>query len=157
MLGQLNHKWRGNIMSEEKINIGIVVGEFHYDITENMLNKAVEHANFLGCNVVEVFKVPGSFDMPLAIKTLFSKEGIEGVVCLGAVIKGDTDHDQIVAQHAARKIVDLSLEYGKPVALGVSGPGMTRVEAVERIEDFARRSVEAVVKMIRRLNTSKKK
>ena len=43
-------------MSENKINIGIVVGEFHYDITKNMLNKAIEHAEFLGCNVLEVFK-----------------------------------------------------------------------------------------------------
>ncbi len=144
-------------MSENKLNIGIVVGEFHYDITENMLNKAIEHAQFLGCNVIEVFKVPGSFDMPLAIKTLLAKGNIEGVVCLGTVIKGDTDHDQLVAQHAARKMVDLSLEYGKPVALGVSGPGMTRVEAVERIEDFARRSVESVVKMIRRMRVSNKK
>lgn len=142
-------------MSLEKVNIGIVVGEFHYDITENMLNKAVEHAEFLGCNVLEVIKVPGSFDMPLAIKTLLLKEKIEGVVCLGTVIKGDTDHDQLVAQHATRKMVDLSLEYDKPVSLGVSGPGMTRIEAVERIEDFARRSVESVVKMIRRLNKSK--
>lgn len=144
-------------MNEKKINIGLVVGEFHYDITENMLNKAVEHANFLGCQVVEIFKVPGSFDMPLAIKNLLAKEQIEGVVCLGAVIKGDTDHDQIVAQHAARKMVDLSLEFNKPVSLGVSGPGMTRVEAVERIEDFARRSVESVVKMVRRIRDSNNK
>lgn len=144
-------------LSEEKKNIGLVVGEFHYDITENMLNKAVDHVEFLGCKVAEVIKVPGSFDMPLAIKTLLSKEDIDGVVCLGAVIKGDTDHDQIVAQHAARKMVDLSLEFNKPVALGVSGPGMTRLEAVERIEDFARRSVESVVKMIKRLHESKKK
>ena len=144
-------------MAERKINIGMVVGEFHYDITENMMNKAIEHAEFLGCDVVEIIKVPGSFDMPLAIKTLLEKERIEGVVCLGAVIKGDTDHDQLVAQHAARKMVDLSLDYGKPVTLGVSGPGMTRVEAVERIEDFARRSVEGVVKMIKRLNASKNK
>lgn len=154
MQGQLNHN-EVKKMNEKKINIGIVVGEFHYDITENMLNKAKEHAEFLGCNVVEVFKVPGSFDMPLAIKTLLAKDNIEGVVCLGAVIKGDTDHDQVVAQHAARKMVDLSLEYNKPVSLGVSGPGMTRVEAVERIEDFSRRSVESVVKMIRRIHSSK--
>jgi 6,7-dimethyl-8-ribityllumazine synthase len=144
-------------MNNEKISLGIIVGEFHYDITENMLKKAIDHAEFLGCGVEEIFKVPGSFDMPLAIKTLLAKEKIDGVVCLGAVIKGDTDHDQVVAQHSARKMVDLSLEYGKPVALGVSGPGMTRLEAVERIEDFARRSVEAVVKMIKRIRESKNK
>jgi 6,7-dimethyl-8-ribityllumazine synthase len=144
-------------MSEEKLNIGIVVGEFNYDITENMLKKAIDHAEFLGCNIFEIIKVPGSFDMPLAIKILLQKDKIDGVVCLGAIIKGDTDHDQIVAQHAARKMVDLSLEYNKPVALGVSGPGMTRMEAVERIEDFARRSVESVVKMIKRIKESKNK
>lgn len=142
-------------MSEKKHNIGLVVGEFHYDITENMMNKAIEHAEFLGCKIIEIIKVPGSFDMPLAIKALLQKETIEGVVCLGTVIKGDTDHDQLVAQHAARKMVDLSLEFDKPVSLGVSGPGMTRIEAVERIEDFSRRSVESVVKMIRRLEKSK--
>jgi len=156
MRDQLNYN-EVKKMSERKINIGIVVGEFHYDITENMMNKAVDHAEFLGCNVVEIIKVPGSFDMPLAIKTLLAKDNIEGVVCLGAVIKGDTDHDQLVAQHAARKMVDLSLEYNKPVALGVSGPGMTRMEAVERIEDFARRSVESIVKMIKRLKESRSK
>ena len=156
MRDQLNYN-EVKKMSERKINIGIVVGEFHYDITENMMNKAVDHAEFLGCNVVEIIKVPGSFDMPLAIKTLLAKDNIEGVVCLGAVIKGDTDHDQLVAQHAARKMVDLSLEYNKPVALGVSGPGMTRMEAVERIEDFARRSVESIVKMIKRLRESRNK
>ena len=54
-------------------------------------------------------------------------------------------------------MVDLSLEYNKPVSLGVSGPGMTRVEAVERIEDFSRRSVESAVKMIKRLKESRSK
>ena len=54
-------------------------------------------------------------------------------------------------------MVDLSLEFNKPVGLGVSGPGMTRLEAVERIEDFARRSVECVVKMIKRLTELKNK
>ena len=143
-------------MNEKKYDIGFVVGEFHYDITENMLKKAKEHAEFLKCNVSEIIKVPGSFDMPFAIKTLLKKENIRGVICLDAVIKGDTDHDQIVAQHAARKMVDLSLEFDKPVSLGVSGPGMTRLEAVERIEDFARRSVECIVKMISRIEHSSK-
>ena len=135
----------------EKIRLGFVVAEFHYDITSMMLDKAKEHTKFLGCEFQDVIKVPGSFDMPIAIQTLLKRNDIDGVVTLGAVIKGDTDHDQIVAQHAARKMVDLSLEYQKPVSLGVSGPGMTRLEAVERIEDFARRSVEACVKMIKRI------
>ncbi|MEM3525877.1 MAG: 6,7-dimethyl-8-ribityllumazine synthase [Candidatus Jordarchaeaceae archaeon] len=135
----------------EKIRLGIVVGEFNYDITYLMLQRALDHAEFLGAAVEKVFKVPGAFDMPLAIKKLLEMDEIDAVVTLGAILKGDTDHDQVVAQHAARKIMDLAVEYGKPVSLGVSGPGMTRAEATERIEEYAKRSVEAAVKMVRLL------
>lgn len=136
---------------DEKVRLGIVVGEFNYDITYLMLQRALDHAEFLGATVEKVMKVPGSFDMPLAIKKLLEMENVDAVVTIGAILKGDTDHDQVVAQHAARKMMDLALEYSKPVALGVSGPGMTRGEATERIEEYAKRSVEAAVKMVRRL------
>ena len=82
---------------------------------------------------------------------MVKRKEIDGVVCLGTVIEGDTDHDQIVAQNAARKIADLSVASGKPVALGVSGPKMTRADGVKRIESYAKRSVESALKMIRRL------
>ncbi len=136
---------------EEKVRLGIVVAEFNYDITYLMLQRALDHAEFLGATVEKVIKVPGSFDMPLAIKKLLQMDNIDAVVTIGAILKGDTDHDQVVAQHAARKMMDLALEYNKPVALGVSGPGMTRMEATERIEEYAKRGVEAAVKMVRRL------
>jgi len=135
----------------EGVNLGIVVSEFNYDITYLMLQRAVDHAEFLGAKVVKVVKVPGAFDMPLAVKKLLERGDVDAVVTIGAIVKGDTDHDQVVAQHAARKMVDLALEYGKPVTLGVSGPGMTRMEAMERIEEFARRAVEAAVKMVKRM------
>ena len=138
-------------MAGEGVNLGIVISEFNYDITYLMLQRAVDHAEFLGAKVVKVVKVPGAFDMPLAVKKLLERGDVDAVVTIGAIIKGDTDHDQVVEQHAARKMVDLALEYGKPVTLGVSGPGMTRMEAMERIEEFARRAVEAAVKMVKRM------
>jgi 6,7-dimethyl-8-ribityllumazine synthase len=136
---------------EEKIRLGIVVSEFNYDITYMMLQRAIDHVEFLGATVEKILKVPGAFDMPLAIKKLLGMDEIDAVVTLGTVLKGDTDHDQVVAQHAARKMMDLALEYGKPVSLGVSGPGMTRAEATERIDEYAKRSVESAVKMVKRL------
>jgi 6,7-dimethyl-8-ribityllumazine synthase len=66
------------------------------------------------------------------------------------LIEGATGHDEIVVQHAARKIMDISLESGKPVTLGISGPGMTRMEAHQRV-DYAKRAVEAAVKMVERI------
>jgi len=137
-------------MEKETIRIGAVVSEFHYDITMMMLERAKEHAEFLGAKITKVVKVPGVFDMGLAIKKLLERRDIDGVVTLGAVIEGETEHDEIVMQHAARKIADLAIEYGKPVSLGISGPGMTRLQAEERIER-AKSAVEAVVKMCKRL------
>ncbi|ADL59344.1 MULTISPECIES: 6,7-dimethyl-8-ribityllumazine synthase [Methanothermobacter] len=133
------------------VRIGAVVAEFNYDITHMMLELAKEHAKFLESEITRVIAVPGVFDMPLAVKKLLLDDEIDAVITLGAVIEGATDHDQIVVQHASRKIADLSLEYDKPVALGISGPGMTRLEAHQRV-DYAKRAVEAAVKMYRRLN-----
>lgn len=138
-------------MKEKSGKIGIVVSDTYKDITGAMLQVAKEHAEFLGVEVVKVINVPGSFEVPLAVKKLLSTSEIEGVVTLGAVIEGDTDHDSIVAQNAARKIMDLGLEYNKPVGLGISGPKMTRNDAFKRIDKFGRNTVEAVVKMLDRL------
>lgn len=134
-----------------EIKIAIVVAEFNYDITYLMLQKALNHANFLGVKVVYVVKVPGSFEVPLAVGKLLERGDVDGVVALGAVIQGETKHDEVVAHQAARKIMDLSLQYGKPVGLGIIGPGASRMQALERVEDYARRAVEAVVKMVKRL------
>ena len=134
----------------EKIRIGAVVSEFNYDITMAMLERAKEHAQFLGADIKQIVKVPGVFDMGLPIKKLLERKDIDGVIALGAVIEGETEHDDIVIQHATRKIADLSVEYNKPVGLGISGPGMTRLQAEERIER-ATAAVEAVVKLHRRL------
>jgi len=138
----------------DKINIGIVASEFNYDITYAMVELAKEHAKFLGANIYKIIKVPGTFDMPLAVKILLEKKEISAVVALGAVIEGQTEHDEIIMQHASRKISDLSLEYKKPVALGISGPGMSRIEALERV-DYAKRAVEAAVKMCKIISEEK--
>ncbi|MCD6428679.1 MAG: 6,7-dimethyl-8-ribityllumazine synthase [Desulfurococcales archaeon] len=116
-----------------------------------MLQKALNHAKFLGAEVAYVVKVPGTFEIPLAVRELLKLPDVDGVVALGAVIQGETKHDELVAQQAARKILDLGVEYGKPVALGIIGPGASRMQALERVEDYARRAVEAAVKMVRRL------
>ncbi|KQM11059.1 6,7-dimethyl-8-ribityllumazine synthase [Methanomassiliicoccales archaeon RumEn M1] len=135
----------------KRYNIGIVVSEFNYDITSMMLERAKAHADFLEVNVAKVIHVPGVYDMPLAIKKLCEDGGIDGVVTIGCVIEGETEHDEIVIQHAARKIIDLSLQYDKPVTLGISGPGMTRLQAEDRVEK-GREALEACVKLLKNLD-----
>jgi len=132
------------------MKIGIVVSEFNFDITTMMLEQARQHAEFLGAEVAKVVHVPGVYDMPLAIKALLKRDDIDGVVILGAVIEGDTEHDDVVISHASRKAIDLAVELEKPVALGITGPGMSRLQAEARIER-AKAAVESVVKQVKRL------
>ncbi|MCX6657940.1 MAG: 6,7-dimethyl-8-ribityllumazine synthase [Euryarchaeota archaeon] len=133
-----------------KMRIGIVCSEFNFDITQMMLERAKEHAKFLDVEVVRVIMTPGVYDIPLAVKTLVKDKTIDGVVTIGAVIEGETEHDQIVIGQAARKITDLAVEYEKPIGLGISGPGMSRLQAEDRIER-AKDAVESVVKQWKRL------
>jgi 6,7-dimethyl-8-ribityllumazine synthase len=138
------------------VRIAIVVSEFNSGITFRMLDRAREHAAMLGAVVNYVLYVPGAFDMPLAVDRLLKKWDVDAVVTLGAVIKGDTRHDDIVAENAARLIADLSLKQGKPVALGITGPGMTLDQAKERAERVPKRSVNAAVSMVLRLRKLQK-
>ncbi len=134
-----------------RARLGIVVSEFNYDVTYLMLQKALSHAKFLGAEVAYVLKVPGVFETPMGALALLKRDDVDAVVALGAVIQGATKHDELVANQAARKLLDLGLEYGKPVTLGIIGPGASRSQALERVEDYARRAVEAAVKMVERL------
>ena len=132
------------------ISIAIVVSEFNEHITSRMLEQALKRSEELNANVKYIFYTPGAFDMPLAIDNLLKKD-IDAVVTLGAVIKGDTKHDEIVAYNASRLIADLSIKYNKPVTLGISGPDMTVEEAEDRINAVATRAVDAAVKLVKRL------
>ncbi|MGA9840191.1 MAG: 6,7-dimethyl-8-ribityllumazine synthase [Thermoplasmata archaeon] len=132
------------------VTVAIVASEYNFDVTLMMLERAKEEVDFLGATLGPVVKTPGVYDMPLAVKVLFARRDVDAVVALGAVIEGETDHDEVVMNQAARKLTDLSVEFGKPLGLGISGPGETRLQAQDRIEN-AGNAVRAVVKMVRRL------
>lgn len=133
------------------VRLGVITSEFNWEICGPMLEFAKRHAEFLEAEVTTEILVPGVYELPLAAKKLLQRGDIDAIVTLGAVVEGGTEHDEVIMQHVARKLMDLAVEYGKPVALGVSGPGMTRVQALERVSEYARRAVEAAVKMAKRL------
>ena len=138
------------------IYLAIVVSEFNSEITFMMLEGARQHAVKVSAEISHIFYVPGTFDMPLVVERLLKKKNVDAVVTLGAVIKGDTRHDDIVAENAARLIADLSLKYGKPVTLGVAGPGMTIEQARARAKLVPIRAVNAAVNMVLRLRKLQK-
>ena len=139
----------------KKIRIAIIVSEFNSDITFQMLSKAKDQAQKIKADVRYICFAPGSFDMPLLIEELLKKNDVDAAVTLGAVIKGETSHDDIVAENAARLIADLSLKYGKPIGLGITGPDMTLEQAKDRIDIVPLRAVNAAVNMAMRIKKLK--
>lgn len=127
------------------MRIGIVVAEFHEEIASAMLEAARNRAEDLDVEVGEVRRVFGSYDTPLPAQALLAADEIDGVVVLGAVITGETQHDEMIFTSTVKTLQELSLQHGKPVALGITGPGMTWDQARDRV-GYAANAVEACVK-----------
>ena len=132
-----------------KVRLGIVVSEFNQEITSEMTKIAQHHSKQIGAEVMQVILVPGAFEIPLAAKKLLQRDDIDAVVTLGTVIKGGTDHDVVITNSIASKLLDISLEFDKPVSLGVSGPNITSQQSKERAKEYATRAVDAAVKSLR--------
>jgi 6,7-dimethyl-8-ribityllumazine synthase len=132
------------------VKIALVVSDFNFDVTSMMLERARRHAEFLGVEVSHVVHVPGVFDMPLVMRKLLKRRDVDGIAILGAVIKGDTSHDELITGPVARTAVDLALQFDKPVGLGITGPGMDRMQALDRI-DNAKNAIESVVRLLKGL------
>ena len=137
------------------MNIAIVVSEFNNKVTSRMHKVALEKAKELNLNVKYECKVPGVFDMPLVIDALLQKKDIDAVATLGAIIKGQTKHDEIIADVVATRISKLSIKHQKPVSLGISGPGMSERQAFARIRPVSERAVEAVFNTAKELKRIK--
>jgi len=132
------------------IRVAIVASEYNFDVTQSMLERAKEEVSFLGATLGPVLRTPGVYDIPLGARVLLERPDVDAIVAIGAVIEGETQHDEVVMQQATRKLADLAVEHGKPVGLGITGPGETRLQAQDRIENAAN-AVRAAVKMVRRL------
>lgn len=132
--------------------IGIAASTFNAPITDPMLDAALAAAERAGVEETVVIRVPGAMELPLAAQTL-AESGCEAVVAIGAVIKGETDHYEYVAEHATRGITDVATRTGVPVGnalltvrdyehaveRSLPGPGNKGAEATEAAISLARR------------------
>lgn len=135
-----------------KNRIAVAVSKFNKEITEDMKKHALKHAEKIGLEVAHVTEVPGAFELPLAVDLLLSLPEIEGVATIGAVVKGDTSHDEVIVHTIAGQLTDLSMKHKKPVSLGIIGPNATWQQAQKRKKEYAERSIEAVAEMLKVLN-----
>jgi 6,7-dimethyl-8-ribityllumazine synthase len=104
-----------------KLKIGIVVSLFNDDITGKMLAGAMEllEKNKVKPSDIKAVWVPGSFEIPLALKRMAASKKFDALVALGCVIKGETDHFYFVAGEASRAVMDIMLEHNIPIGFGI--------------------------------------
>jgi len=111
----------------------IVVSQFNEEITEGLLQGAQQFfaEASVPADAVEIFRVPGAFEIPLAAKRLGESGDFDAIVCLGCLIKGDTMHFEYIAEAASHGIAQAATSTGVPMAFGVLTT-MTEEQAVER-------------------------
>ena len=136
----------------QPVKIGIVWSKFNSRITRPMLAEARAEARRRGAVIVKEIAVEGAFDIPTAAREVLKWTDADAVVTLGAVVQGETKHDELVAHRAADALLRLAAEFGRPVALGITGPGMTWEQAKARIPNarFTVRAALAQVEALRR-------
>jgi 6,7-dimethyl-8-ribityllumazine synthase len=128
----------------------IVVGRFYEDLAERLLAGARAAFAQAGHEDVAVFDVPGAYELPLAAKYAAESGRYDGVACLGAVIRGETDHYDFVCAETARGVMQVQLDTGVPCAFGVLTCA-TMEQALARAgggkRDQGRHAAEAVLRM----------
>jgi len=128
------------------MRIAIVAAEFNREVTDRMVERALTRAKERGIRVTSVVRVPGTFEIPLAVLRLLEKADVDAAVAIGAVIKGETLHDEALMAAVPKTLLEIGLRIGKPVGLGITGPGMTDDQALQRVDKGAD-AVDAVVAM----------
>jgi 6,7-dimethyl-8-ribityllumazine synthase len=106
------------------LRLAVVVSRFREEVTSRLLSGAQRAAQEHGLEEadLDVVWVPGAFELPLAARELASTSRYDAVVCLGAVVKGETSHDQYISHEVARGIGQASQETGVPIVFGVITP-----------------------------------
>jgi len=100
------------------LHLGIAVADWNRAITDRLLEGALQRCQEMGVAEVTVVRVPGALELSLAAKGL-AESGCDAVVALGAVVKGETDHYEIVVRESSRGVARVSLATGVPVANGI--------------------------------------
>jgi 6,7-dimethyl-8-ribityllumazine synthase len=103
------------------MKLAIILSRFNSFITERLLEGALDAIRRTGgdADAVELFRVPGSWEMPVVAAELAKQKRYDAIICLGAVIRGDTPHFDYVAGNAASGLAHISAETGVPIAFGV--------------------------------------
>lgn len=113
--------YEGQIDSIKNARVAILVAKFNRTITQRLLDGALDklHSEGVPDEQVDVFWVPGAFELPLTLEKLLQKNRYIGIIALGAVIRGETTHDQHINRTISHQFARLSVRHQTPVMFGV--------------------------------------
>ncbi len=137
----------------DSARVAIVAARFNGDVTDELLDGCMRRLGELGIDGsrVEIHRVPGAFELPVAAKMLARTKRFGSIICLGCIVRGDTPHFDYVAGEAARGIQQVALEENMPVIFGVLTVN-TEQQARERIGGahghYGERAAEAAAEMM---------
>lgn len=125
-------KYEGKL-DAKKLKIGIVVSRYNDFITSKLLDGALDclHRHQCEDDNINIAWVPGAFEIPSAVKIMAESKKYNAIVCLGAVIKGDSSHNQYIASETIKGVAKISLDFNIPVSFGVITPDSLE-QAIER-------------------------
>ena len=129
-------------------NFGLIIGEFHRSAARAMEEEATDEIAGSGHSVDRVVMVPGTYEVPLALKAMLADAGIDAAVVLGIIERGETAHGLVMANAVMPKILDLQLEYMKPVGIGILGPEIFPSQIEPRTRPYARAAAAAAIRML---------
>ncbi|MEJ7553351.1 MAG: 6,7-dimethyl-8-ribityllumazine synthase [Aquificaceae bacterium] len=126
------HKYEG-LLRAEGFSFGIVASRFNHLLVDRLIEGAIDCILRHGGDEenIHLVRVPGSWELPIAVKELINKKKVDGVVALGVLIRGQTPHFDYIASEVAKGLAMVSLETGKPVSFGVITAD-TLEQAIER-------------------------
>lgn len=103
------------------LRIGIVVSRFNQFISDKLLAGALDALDKLGAAEADIFvyKVPGSFEIPVVVKKLAKTGKVDGIICLGTLIRGDTPHFDFLSAEVTKGIAQIAMEEGIPCSFGI--------------------------------------
>ncbi len=103
------------------LKVGIVLSRFNQFISERLLEGAMDALYKLGADDgdISVYKVPGSFEVPVVAKKLAKSGSVDGILCLGALVRGDTPHFDFLGAEVTKGLAQVALEDGIPVSFGI--------------------------------------
>jgi 6,7-dimethyl-8-ribityllumazine synthase len=103
------------------LKFALLVTRFNSFVTERLVSGALDALSRTGANPddVEIVRVPGSWELPVVAREIAQQKRHDGIICLSAVIRGDTPHWDYIASEASKGLAQTAMEYGLPVAFGV--------------------------------------